>query len=208
MAREQTLLTKSFPQLIKSTEEISRQENELEEARGLTDQVMAFWNKQRRRATAATQSEDSQSTKPNKLRRDHEPTTVSSLSTTPTEANQTRPYRRRSSQGRSVDKARPSPDTQTPTVRTRTTSMRQPLRDLDLGLEQRFDPTSSGSKPYKSTQKSPRNIMNGYDENAAPEVSEGSFCDSDYFASADQRLVADVHSRGLQAVSDDATMEF
>lgn len=194
--------------LVELQKEIDNRENELEEAQGLTNQVMAFWNKQRRRNTTIEGSlaapEDIQG---NKTTTNHLPASPSPARETPPEAKRTKTRQRSSSRRHTADKARLLMGSGTPRSRKGSTLGRQPLQDLDIATQERSNITLVGKTLHTKTQKMPfHKDMNN--ENAGPELAGGSFCDSDFFASSDQNLIADIHAKEPQGVCDDTTMEF
>ncbi|KAL8714273.1 MAG: hypothetical protein Q9225_006613 [Loekoesia sp. 1 TL-2023] len=197
--------------LVKLTEEIENRENELEEAQGLTNQVMAFWNKQRRRNTAVENPliipDDGQLNNASNTPPALEPAIATWSRETPPEAKRTRTHQHFSSRRSAVDKARSSIDIEPPAVHTKATSGRQPLQDLDVRTQERSNVTSKHNKAGTTTSKTP-SVKDIPNENSGLERAEGSFCDSDFFASADQQLIAGIHAKEAQEASDDTTMEF
>ncbi|KAL8835143.1 MAG: hypothetical protein Q9170_003448 [Blastenia crenularia] len=188
--------------------EIKIRENELEEAQGLTNQVMAFWNKQRRRNASIeepiTVPEDgnAENTRPQQ----EQQFAMQSRETSP-EAKRTRTRQLSRSRRSTLNKVRPSVAADKPTFPVKSTSARQPLQDLEYRTQARFNVTPSSKKSRHTTSK-PGSGQDSHDGNNGLEMAEGSFCDSDFFASADQHLVADIHSKQRQETSDDTTMEF
>ncbi|KAL9600634.1 MAG: hypothetical protein Q9219_003067 [cf. Caloplaca sp. 3 TL-2023] len=193
------------------TEEIKNREDELEEAKGLTNQVMAFWNRQRRRSPAVEQqftiAEDSQRKVSNSRLSSPEPAASPLSSKAPPETKRMRTHQRYSSRRSVVGKPRPLTNVETPAAGSKIAPLRQPLQDLDIASFERVNTIATSNEA--GTRKSV--IVSGKDEdteNSGLGTVEGSFCDSDFFASADQHLVAGMHTGDAQGASDDTTMEF
>ncbi|KAL9029679.1 MAG: hypothetical protein Q9196_002103 [Gyalolechia fulgens] len=194
--------------LVKLKEEIENRESELEEAQGLTNQVMAFWNKQRRRngtieGPLAVPKDD----QGNRTSTSHQAVSPTEPRETPPGAKRTRTQQRFSSRRSIPDKAGPVMNVSTPGLGRKATSERQPLRDLDVSTEERLNITPMVNKARTKTPKTSLDKDRNHD-NTGLDIPEGSFCDSDFFASSDQRLIAGYHAKEPQEVSDDTTMEF
>ncbi|KAL8939331.1 MAG: hypothetical protein Q9216_003424 [Gyalolechia sp. 2 TL-2023] len=187
--------------LVKLKGEIKNRESELEEAQGLTNQVMAFWNRQRRRNVTIEGSlrvpEDNQG---DKFIASHQPARSSHASETPPEAKRTKIHQRFGSRGYTEDKVGAG----TPRLRSEAALDREPLPDLDIETHKRFNVTPTGNKARTGTSAD----KNANNENTGVELVEGSFCDSDFFASSDQNLIAGVHAKEPDEISDDTTMDF
>ncbi|KAL8733647.1 MAG: hypothetical protein Q9166_002057 [cf. Caloplaca sp. 2 TL-2023] len=196
----------STTQLAESRVSLEERENELEEAQGLNEQVIAFWSKQRRRNPTAEQRVDT----PRGSKDDshgHSPYHKGPTMRFPRAS----PDHKRSTTTRHVESTvqarnRPRPFIGTPKSATsnKARPMRRPLRDLDLALNN-ISPTRNTS-PKPAPTRLPEQY--GRDENINSEMAEASFCDSDFFASTDQQLIADNHGGASRLGTDDTTAEF
>ncbi|KAL8903415.1 MAG: hypothetical protein Q9207_003936 [Kuettlingeria erythrocarpa] len=195
-------------QLVQLADDVECRDNELREARELTDQVMEFWRKPRPRdapkgkrrlsVPAATQSELVDNVSP--LR---EPEVTSrSVRASPT------PKRSKTYQGSPRDRKiqpRVSIVAGTPATRMKPTPLRRPLRSIDTASSTGFNVSPARISPCKLATTHQKNQTG---ENDHLDMTGVSICDSDFFASNDQRLLAGVDGEVPQGTFDETTTEF
>ncbi|KAL8655385.1 MAG: hypothetical protein Q9210_000919 [Variospora velana] len=205
----------SNKQLEKLAEEIENRENELEEARRLADQVVAFWNKPRVRNVpagrrsilepGASQGNPMDSNPPYQKHA----VASSSIKTTPKAKRSRKHQRLDSPKPLSKNKNRLSVGA-TRTIsaaRGEATPFRPPLQDLKCGTTSAINVSPSRGRLHETTRK--RSIdLEGHDENVNLEMTGVSLCDSDFFGSADQQLLVGVHGEMPQNTIDDTTVDF
>ncbi|KAL9060056.1 MAG: hypothetical protein Q9206_001214 [Seirophora lacunosa] len=202
-------------ELAKLAGEVESRENELEEARGLTDQVMAFWNKQRPRnvPTEGRLVSERGISRGNSV--DSNPPYQEHAAAS--SRNRMAPTAKRSRKHQHLDSPKPPSKNQArPSVgATRTTSaargkatpFRRPLQELQCGMTSEMNVSPVGGRLLESTPKMSLDAE-GHDENVDLEMTGVSLCDSDFFGSADQQLLAGVRGEMAQNTSDDTTVEF
>ena len=189
-------------QLAKSKADLEDRENELEEAQALNDQVMAFWSKQRRRNAAAEEPLEQRGFTTHRI--PHQKHTSIRFPKESPEHKRSRTARPSSSSVLGRNKARMSTVPASSVRCNKATPMRRPLADVDAGLQTQLTISPTRSSPHKraSVQSLDENHL---DENMQPGMAEGSLCDSDFFASTDQQLIANIHEH---ARFDEDTTEF
>ncbi|KAL8772001.1 MAG: hypothetical protein Q9209_002666 [Squamulea sp. 1 TL-2023] len=192
-------------ELAKSKAELDDRDNELEEAQALNDQVMAFWNKQRRRnATSEEPAGKHDSRTPGK--KHHERTSVRFPNQSP-EHKRSRTTRSFVSSVQSGKKAGRTINLRDSATRKKSTPLRRPLADVDARLQTQVYTSPTRISPHKGKSKQSSD-ENDFDENTQPGMTEGSLCDSDFFASTDHQLIANIHSDAPHLELPDDTTEF
>lgn len=102
-------------------------------------------------------------------------------------------------------KPRASITARTPATRVKATPLRQPLRNISAASPTGFNISPARISPRKMATKHQENELG---ENEDLDMTGVSICDSDFFASNDQQLVAGVHREMPQGTFDDTTAEF
>ncbi|KAL8725365.1 MAG: hypothetical protein Q9181_006445 [Wetmoreana brouardii] len=196
--------------LIKSRKELEAREDELKEAQELQKQVMSLWGKQRRRNTRA----EKQSTASISSQSDSMDNTLPHNGLTAITSRGTPPKSKRSKTDRPRNSSRHAEKTAGPSTRMRTSLKsskavpdRNVLGELAAGAPMGLNRSSTRGRGYDTPPKQTAN-EDGCKENIDSEMVEASFYDTDVFASTDQQLVADMHEKAPQAMSEDTTVEF
>ncbi|KAL8783977.1 MAG: hypothetical protein Q9213_004228 [Squamulea squamosa] len=191
-------------ELAKCKAELDDRDNELEEAQALNDQVMAFWSKQRRRNAMSEEPLGQNDSKAPGIQ--HERTFVRFPTQSP-KHKRSRTTRPSESSALSGKKARRTKDIRDSGTRKKSTPLRRPLADVDARLQTQVNTSPTRSSPSKG--KSKQSVDENYlDENTQPGMAEGSLCDSDFFASTDHQVIANMHDGAPQFELPDDTTEF
>ncbi len=93
----------------------------------------------------------------------------------------------------------------TPATRTKATPLRRPLRNISAAASTGFNVSPARISPCKLATTHQKNELG---ENDDLDMTGVSTCDSDFFASNDQQLVAGVHGEVPQGTFDETTAEF
>lgn len=158
--------------------------------------------KRRLFAPRASQSDGTNSTVPV---HEHEGTSRSTKASP--NAKRSKLHQRLDAPRSSKNKVRPSIGART-SARIKATPSRRPLQSRDAGAaatETNVSPTRYS--PQKMAMKQP--FHEGVqDENVEIDMTGVSLCDSDFFGSNDQQLIAGIHDEMAQGTFDDTTAEF
>ncbi|KAL8817206.1 MAG: hypothetical protein Q9223_003923 [Gallowayella weberi] len=204
------IIRKMESELAVSRAEVEERENALEGIQALHKQTMAFWSKPRHRNAAAEepihQGSPTLETPTTPAIPQHKRTSVRF----PLESSQHKRSRTaKDSSASSLDskhRLRPSESAREPAKCNKTVTMRQPLAEIQSKQNEIPTRRSSQQKPPKQGWDEERAV--GNDENVEAGIDQGSLRDSDFFASADQQLIADIHDDASHTGFNDETMEF
>ncbi|KAL8807394.1 MAG: hypothetical protein Q9182_000733 [Xanthomendoza sp. 2 TL-2023] len=200
-------------ELAVSRAEVEERENALEGIQALHKQTMAFWSKPRRRNTAAEepiqQGSPISGTPTTPAMPQHKRTSVRF----PQEASQHKRSRTKKdlspssldSKHRLRSSASASASAREPARCNKTATMRPPLAGIEL--KQIKSPTRRGSQQGPPKPAWDEKHAVGNNENVEAGTGQGSLCDSDFFASADQQLIADIHDDASHMGFNDETTE-
>ncbi|KAL8708246.1 MAG: hypothetical protein Q9220_006823 [cf. Caloplaca sp. 1 TL-2023] len=186
--------------------EISKARSELDEARGLHEQVMSFWSKQRPRHDKIERNPDvtrGNSVSDANRTQLRDPSTSATPHSASSNRKQNRRVQRRISTVRSKRIEMTPTGTESQGLGDRDKPVPQPLRSLDAGMQRGREQKSmvpSGGQRKKTTRW--ERHENDQDENVDTAMTEVSSYDTDFFASTDQDL------EPPQSLPDDTTVEF
>lgn len=190
------------------TDDVESRDNELQQARELTDQVMEFWKKPRQRDAL---KEKRRLPIPEATQRG----AIDNLSPF-REAEVTSRFIRVSPTAKRSKQQQDSPKTnklkprasiaaRTPATRIKATPLRQPLRNIGAASPTGFNISPARTSPRKMATKHQGDELG---ENDNLNMTGVSICDSDFFATNDQQLAAGIHGEISQGTFDDTTAEF
>ncbi|KAL8951422.1 MAG: hypothetical protein Q9222_002613 [Ikaeria aurantiellina] len=199
-------------ELSKVRSELKDQESELEEARKLQEQVMSFWSKQRPRHDKierdAIVARGNNVGDANQIQ-SRNPSTSAPLQQVSPYHKRNRRSHHRSSSIRTKNFETAPADAENQGLRDEHTSVRRPLDCLNIGTQRGREKKSTihGGDSRKRTARWASHEID-QDENVDTAMTEVSICDSDFFASTDQELVAGAYATSPQSLPDDTTAEF
>ncbi|KAL8679211.1 MAG: hypothetical protein Q9186_004508 [Xanthomendoza sp. 1 TL-2023] len=209
-----SMIKKMESELAMSRAEVEERENALEGIQALHRQTMAFWSKPRRRNAAAEEATQEGSptlrTPTTSGKPQHKRRSVRFPRESPQHKRSRTATELGSSNQGSNNRLRPSISAGEPATCNKATPMRRPLAGLDAGIQskRRMSPTRRGSQHKILNQAWHEQHAGGNDENVNTGIGEASLCDSDFFASADQQLIADIHDDAPSMEFSDETTEF
>ncbi|KAL8699539.1 MAG: hypothetical protein Q9224_001365 [Gallowayella concinna] len=209
-----SMIKKMESELAMSRAEVEERENALEGIQALHRQTMAFWSKPRRRNAAAEEATQEGSptlrTPTTSGKPQHKRRSVRFPRESPQHKRSRTATELGSSNQGSNNRLRPSISAGEPATCNKATPMRWPLAGLDAGIQskRRMSPTRRGSQHKILNQAWHEQHAGGNDENVNTGIGEASLCDSDFFASADQQLIADIHDDAPSMEFNDETTEF
>lgn len=194
--------------------ELKERDDDLEEAQGLNNQIMAFLNKPRWRNESSEERPVGHEVAQFGAAEDAvlaDGTTANMPQRISPEPKKSKTQRHLNSSSRARTSGRPSIATETPATSRKAVSFRPPFRELTAGTQTGIHPSPARKTPHKMEHEQKTHedgCKENIEENLDSEMAEVSFCGSDLFTSTDQQLIADNHGMSPRNTSEDTTAEF